>query len=260
MNGKLNGSFSFNSCGGKTSSSWQYGNEGLDNYYWGTNNNHPTTSSHRSCQTSRGTWVKDGDYVRAYKYASSPWSEGCEGEVRYCRDGRLDGSYSNKSCALTQPTYPGCYGWNCGNNDGGCYGNNCGNNNGCHGNDCGCQGSNCGGSTYNNACSLPWGGHIANARYVTAWTLINGNCYSEQRYCSNGYLNGSYSMSSCTPTVVNPPQYADCRTPWGGIVKHAQSTEAFASPTSPCIKEIRQCSNGVLNGSFQYQYCNLTNP
>lgn len=225
MYGKLNWSFSKPSCGGATSSSRQYGNQWYDQYYRTT----PTYSNNqKSCRTPWGTTVKHGDYIRAYKYTSAPWSDGCEGEVRYCHNGILDGSYWNKSCRLVQPTYQWCYGRQCGTNN------------------------------WWNSCSLPRWGSIANGQSVVAYTRINGTCYSETRSCSNGWLQWSYGMQYCN-NDNNNRYYQSCALPRWGSISHGQSVEAYSSTSSPCYKEVRRCYNWTLNGSYGYSYCNQYN-
>ena len=224
--GKLNGSFSKPSCGTASSSSRQYGNQWYDNYY--RTNTTSTTSTNRSCRTPWGTTVRHGEYIRAYKYASAPWSDGCEGEVRYCHNGILDGWYTNRSCNLVQPQYQGCYGRQCGSNN------------------------------WGNSCSTPRWNTISNGQSVVAYSKINGSCYSETRTCSNGWLQWSYSLQYCN-NDNNNRNYQSCALPRWGSISHGQSVEAYSSTGSPCYKEIRWCYNGILNGSYGYSYCSQYN-
>ena len=62
------------------------------------------------------------------------------------------------------------------------------------------------------ACTLPWGGSIANGKTVTAYqAATNADCaaLAQTRTCSQGELNGSYTYSTC----VSPQA---CPTSWDG--------------------------------------------
>lgn len=334
LNGKLHWSFWFASCNFQwqktyTYQTYQPQNQWYDKYYW-TNNTIPTYSN-RSCRTPRGTTVKDWDYIRAYKYSSAPWSDWCEWEIRTCHDWILDGSYSNQTCRLKQPTNNNCYWRNCGTWNNSCslprwwnishgqsvvaYSNSYGQ---CRSETRTCsnwwlQGSYwyqyCQNNDYpnypqNNACSLPRWWNISHGQSVIAYSYgYNWVCSSERRYCNNWSLNGSYSMQSCNYqsnscalprwwSIANgqsvlaynnaygvcsserryctnwnlnwsySQQYCQsqqsCSLPRWGSIQNGQSVEAFLNPGSPCTKEIRTCINWVLNGSYGYSSCTLT--
>lgn len=50
-----------------------------------------------------------------------------------------------------------------------------------------------------------------------------------------------------------------CHVPWGGYIANGASVTAFATACSllSCTSQTRQCTDGVLSGSFQYQTCNV---
>ncbi|MFZ1075611.1 MAG: hypothetical protein WAN50_04530 [Minisyncoccia bacterium] len=114
------------------------------------------------------------------------------------------------------------------------------------------------------ACTLPWGGTLANGSSVTAYQASSVNsgdtCNSQTRTCTNGTLSGSYTNQSCT--VV----YPSCTLPWGGTLANGSSVTAYQSPTaiSPItcssISETRTCTNGTLSGSYTNQNCSQVNP
>ncbi len=277
FNGKLNGTYTFPSCTawGKTYTydSFQFNNQWGDKYIWP---DIPTKPTNRSCRTPWGTYVRNWDYIRAYKYSSAPWTNGCEGEIRYCQNGRLDWSYANKSCTIKNPPTYRCYDWNCGNNN---WNNSCAlprwwyishgssvtaysNRNG----QCRTERRTCNNwylnwsygqqycdSYYNpwyRSCSLPRWGSIGHGSSVTAYRQDGNSCLSESRYCSDGYLNGSYSMQNC-----QSQQYRTCSLPRWWYISHNESIEAFQNPTGPCTKEIRTCVDGALRWSFAYGSC-----
>ncbi len=114
------------------------------------------------------------------------------------------------------------------------------------------------------ACTLPWGGTLANGSSVTAYQASSVNsgdtCNSQTRTCTNGTLSGSYTNQSCT--VV----YPSCTLPWGGTLANGSSVTAYQSPTaiSPItcssISETRTCTNGTLSGSYTNQSCTVVYP
>lgn len=56
-------------------------------------------------------------------------------------------------------------------------------------------------TTATGACTLPWGGTLANGLSVTAYqTNVSSNCpgVAQTRSCTNGTLSGSYTYQSCT--------------------------------------------------------------
>lgn len=109
------------------------------------------------------------------------------------------------------------------------------------------------------SCSLPWGGSILDNATVTAYQAANvaygSSCTSQTRTCSSGTLSGSYQYESCT---VGQP--ANC-TFNGTTVNSGTSITAYQSGTvtSPatCQSETRTCTNGTLDGSFQFASCTV---
>ncbi len=240
FNGKLNGSFSFPSCtlnGSKTYTyaTYQSQNQWYDKYY---RHNYPVIQqqSNKSCRTPWGTTVKDGDYIRAYRYASAPYSDWCEWEIRYCHNGVMDWSYANQTCKLKQPTSNWCYWRNCGNDN-----------------------------NRNNSCSLPWGGTVAHGQSVTAYLRSNWQCYSQSRSCYNGNLNWWYTEQSCTPSWCTWRWCwwgwwnNACSLPWWGTVAHGQYITAYLRSNWQCYSQSRYCYNGNLNGWYTAQSCTPDN-
>lgn len=92
---KLDGSFTASTCTANgesyNSSSWQRGNYGYDK---------PDQNLRRSCALPWGGYIADGSYITAYRSSTSSIANGCQWQYRFCRDGVLDGSYTNKSCTI----------------------------------------------------------------------------------------------------------------------------------------------------------------
>lgn len=222
FNGKLHGSFSYPSCtlNGKTTytyNTYQPLNNMYDQYY---RPQQPAPVTNKSCRTPRGTTVKHWDYSRAYKYSSAPYSDGCQWEIRYCHNWVLDGSFGNQTCTIKQPSSPNCYGRQCWNRT--------------------------------NSCNLPWWWTIGNGQYINAYRRnANWVCETENRYCSNWFLQWSYNLQSCSNT-----QWSNtCSLPWWWSISNWQSVVAYQSINWQCYSQSRFCYNGNLNWSYSQQSC-----
>ncbi len=261
--GKLSGSFTASKCTSQakkyTSTSWTEWNESYVQ---------PSTPKRlAACKLPRWGYIGDWSYVKAYKYSNSSYANACQWEYRFCRNGILDGTYTKSSCVLVN-TYVSAKNcslprwWsiadgqsvvayssrmgNCASQTRTCYD---GYLNGSY------QYVNCTNSTTTARCSLPRWGSISDGQSIVAYASPSSNCERRQtRTCSDGYLNGSYQYANCTN-----PTYARCSLPRWGSISDGQSVLAYASPTGDCaLKQTRTCSDGYLNGS--YQYANCTNP
>lgn len=89
--------------------------------------------------------------------------------------------------------------------------------------------------------------------YQSSYASSSYGCAGQYRTCSNGYLNGSYQYSSCT-THDNYDSYR-CDLPRGGSIANGSSITAYNNSSSPCYSQTRTCTNGTLNGSYQYSSC-----
>lgn len=91
--------------------------------------------------------------------------------------------------------------------------------------------------------------------YQNSSVAFGQSCVSEERYCLNGDLQGSFSFGSCN---VNAP--ASCLfnnqtiAHGGSVVAYQNSTVPFGSS---CLNtsENRVCNNGVLSGSNNFSSC-----
>lgn len=283
--GMLGGSYAYSSCSLGDSKNI-INNNGQDYYYPQKTTYYPTYpryySNAKSCTTSRGETVQHGDYVLAYKSSYTSQGKSCQGEYRYCNNGKLDGSYQNKSCIMSQDKY------RCVLPRGGtvphgssvvAYANSS--------SPCASQLRTCnygrlsGTYTYQSceqkrdyyrSCQLPWGGTIPHGASAIAYNSPYGQCFSQKRTCYDGSLAGSYQFSSCSNNYNphsrcafgnchggynnNHNNYHSCQLPRGGSIAHGASVTAYNSPSGSCYSQTRTCYNGYLNGSYQYGYCN----
>jgi len=82
--------------------------------------------------------------------------------------------------------------------------------------------------------------------------------------------NGSFStMNSATVTVgeesdqwnVTTLDPVDCPLPWGGDIPHNDDVTAYQTASVPfgnsCVSENRECDNGDLSGSYEYENCTV---
>lgn len=91
--------------------------------------------------------------------------------------------------------------------------------------------------------------------YQNSSVAFGQSCVSEERYCLNGQLQGSYSFGSCS---VNAP--ASCLfnnqtiAHGAAVVAYQNSSVAFGQS---CLNssENRVCNNGVLSGSNNFSSC-----
>lgn len=190
--GVLGGSYVYPSCS-LADNSKIYNNNGQD-YYYPSNNSYG-----KSCTTPWGQSIKDGDYVLAYKSNYTSKGYACEGEYRYCRNGKLQGSYQYRSCIMAQDQFRCQLPWggtiphgssvvayanssySCASQIRTCsYGRLSGT----------YKYSSCRSNNNNSgrSCYLPWGGSIANGASVLAYNSPYGNCYSQRRTCVDGVL------------------------------------------------------------------------
>lgn len=96
--GVLGGSYQYSTCSIGDSKNI-INNHGQDYFY-------PVqTNTSNSCQTPWGETVRNGDYVLAYKTSYRSQGYACEGEYRYCKNGKLSGTYQNRSCTMSQERY-----------------------------------------------------------------------------------------------------------------------------------------------------------
>lgn len=284
--GILGGSYAYSSCTLADSNNI-LNNNGQDYYYPSTTRPAIISSTKRSCTTPWGETVRNGDHVLAYKNSYTSQGYACQGEYRYCNDGRLDGSYQHRSCVMSQDRY------RCTIPRGGsiphgssivAYAN--------ASSPCASQVRTCNygrlaGSynhqsceqktTYYKSCQLPRGGTISHGASAIAYDSPGGNCFTQKRTCYDGVLAGSYQYSSCNRdynyshswcafggcgwpyyynnNTYNSYNYHSCQLPWGGAIAHGASVIAYSSANGPCNTETRRCHNGYLQGSYQYGSC-----
>ena len=91
--------------------------------------------------------------------------------------------------------------------------------------------------------------------YETATVPFGQECASEIRSCSNGSLSGSNEFRTCAPVAAGFCTFN------GASVPHGETVTAFreASVDAPatCAPETRECTNGVLSGSYTQSNCDV---
>lgn len=106
------------------------------------------------------------------------------------------------------------------------------------------------------------GASVPHASAVTAFQSSSvfepATCVSEQRFCVNGALSGSYQFGSCS---VSAPRSCifDGRTIASGSTVIAYQNSSASVGTS-CMQEIRTCTDGVLSGTFTHATCSVDQP
>ena len=94
--------------------------------------------------------------------------------------------------------------------------------------------------------------------YLSEVVPFGSECSAETRICSEGVLNGVNSYASCQ---VTPP--SRCFFGEKNVV-HGSSLTAYLSETVPfgesCQSEQRDCSDGTLSGSYNFEFCLIEAP
>lgn len=157
-----------------------------------------------------GAVVLHGSSVTAYQSSSVPSGSSCASQQRTCNNGFLSGTYQYTTCAPLSPS--------------------------------GTASCSLGGKT------ILHGGSIT--AYLASSVPFGSSCSSEPRYCSNGYLSGSYTYLSCSPQAAKSCTFN------GRIIAHGASVQAFYSQYAKiCSSQMRKCYDGVLDGTYQYDAC-----
>jgi hypothetical protein len=107
-------------------------------------------------------------------------------------------------------------------------------------------------------CTGPDGAIIRNgasAQYsATASVPFGQTCSAETRACTNGTLSGTYMAAAC---FVQDP--ADCTGPDDAAISNGTGRTYYESATVPygqaCLSEIRECTDGLLSGTYQAPSC-----
>jgi len=186
--------------------------------------------SYKSCKTPRGYTIDHGESVVAYKQDPNSYDD-CNLERRYCYDGKLSGTFKEKSCKVnTKYTY-----------------------------------------------------------YQKTFVAYHTNeksdiiqpekqpLYTEENYPTNKHgveevldrepvhEHTDYSKSESTLSKEKPEveqetfHHSNCVAPRGEKVKHGQFVKAYRHKNGfndyPCEVQIRLCTNGTLEGTYQNDYC-----
>lgn len=104
------------------------------------------------------------------------------------------------------------------------------------------------------------GNTIEHGKFVRAYfntTSTNEPCKSEERYCTNGALSGTYQFAYCNESV-NGCLFNGQTIPSGGSIEAYQNSSVPSGQN--CQREVRSCNKGTLSGSYQFASCNIASP
>ena len=94
--------------------------------------------------------------------------------------------------------------------------------------------------------------------YLSEVVPFGSECSAETRICSEGVLNGVNSYASCQVTPPSGCSFGE------KDVAHGSSFTAYLSETVPfgesCQSEQRDCSDGTLSGSYNFELCLIEAP
>ncbi len=101
------------------------------------------------------------------------------------------------------------------------------------------------------------GNSIANGTSVTTYqssTVPFGqSCQSEQRFCTNGVLGGTYPFQTCSEAGPTSCAFNGSDVPHGDVIT-AFLADSISSGSS-CSSQVRSCFNGVLSGTYANTSC-----
>ena len=204
--------------------------------------------------------------VTAFQASSVAFGQSCQSEQRTCNDGTLSGSYTHSSCSVASPTSCTLDGVTVNHGDSHTFyssnsvacGQSCQSisrtcNNGTLSGDNAYDKASCSVASCN-SCTSPWSATVNHGDSVTAYqaaTVAFGQtCQSEQRTCTDGTLDGTYTHQSCSVTDA-----ASC-TLDGVTVDHGDSHTFYNSNSVACGQSCqsvsRTCNNGTLSGDNSY--------
>ena len=222
----------------------------------------------RSCLFDNRT-LASGEGVVAFLSTSVSPGMQCETQLRVCQDGFLSGSYSFSQCEVNVPrscifngqTIPHMGTVQAFQNSVASNGGRCvmesrlcsdGVLSGTF-NFSSCTNVPQTASCTFNGMTVPHGSSVTAFLNSTVPFGSNSGCISENRFCTNGMLSGSYMFANCSSQMPRSCIFND-RT-----LAHGESVVAFASNSvsagESCRAEMRACQNGILSGSFMFPNC-----
>lgn len=102
-----------------------------------------------------------------------------------------------------------------------------------------------------NGLSIPDGGSIR--AFLNSTVKYGGSCQSQERFCKNGILDGQYNSSSCGIAVGKTCKFN------GRDLANGDSVKASETSSVPfgkkCKNQMRECQDGILSGSGQFESC-----
>lgn len=215
--------------------------------------------------------VASGSSVNAYQAASVTYGSSCVQQTRSCTNGVLSGTYAYPSCVVGTPA--SCI-WN---------GQTIAHSTNvtayqapsvAFGSTCISQTRTCSNGvlsgTYqypscsaNAPASCTFNGQsvahgVSVSAYQTSSVAYGSVCTAQTRTCTDGTLSGSYTNTTCTVAAAASCTFnGQALTSGASVVAYAQSSVASGQS---CVSETRACTNGTLNGSYQYAQCVVNSP
>lgn len=216
-----------------------------------------------------GQVVNNGDTVTSFQNSTVPFGSTCVSENRQCNDGTLTGSYNFGSCTVGAPrsclfngktvlhgqsvrafvssTVP--YGSTCTGTTRTCLDGQLTNSG-----DFGSCTVAAPASCLFDGQTVPHLGAVIG--YLNANVPYNSSCQQQSRVCNNGVLSGNYNFGSCQVAAPSSCQFN------GQTVASGQTVRAYQNSTVPfgssCVPEDRQCNNGQLSGSYNFNICSVS--
>lgn len=210
--------------------------------------------------------ISHGSTIEAFQTATVPYDQSCSKETRSCNNGTLSGTYAYSDCLIEQAK-------DCQFNDSIVihksqilayssstvpFGEKC------QSEMRTCENGNLDGAFSFASCKvlLPkdcsFNGKIIVSgasfqAYLEESVPYDQSCTKQTRLCTDGVLSGSFTFASCSPEPRKSCLFN------GKTILDGQSINAFEeqSVTSDqiCTSESRQCTDGVLSGSYLYSSC-----
>lgn len=197
-------------------------------YVW--DNNSDSKHSYKSCVTPWNMVVQHGEYVLAYQQRSDV-PDVCNVQKRVCRDGVLNGTYTQWYCNEDVPY----------------------------------QYTKVKVTEYNKKDES----QVVQTPKYTKYDGASYDKYGKRNWSGNtpttirddGYK--TWAIKTTNTTTLNHKTFMNCVSPWWDIVVHGQFVKAYASPLwftdDGCKVELRLCMDGELQWTYAYSKCKYTN-
>lgn len=193
-------------------------------------------SSYNNCPTPWGYELMHGQSILAYQQDTNT-PDTCNIERRFCRDGDLSGTFDQQSCSVnSEYSYfqEQFVSYN--------------------------EPKTISIPSTTTVVSLPatTNGTTTDSSPMTNKTGIDEIIYNpNQQSTTRG--DSSENITQSVSVEQSKKYYPDCKTPRGETVKHSQFVKAYKHKNgfndAPCQVQLRACSAGQLEGSYNYSSC-----